>query len=198
MAIMDISLIQVGLSIITAFFVLSGYMIIYENPQQIRADMKNIAHRVSSIIQEVDGYWLEQVNIHQLPQSTQRALITLSPDFISVGSDESSVTVTSPVFPRIWIVDENHSLQNATCFHTHIYNETDHYGSRNDPCTNSSLVLDIFKDLWLQQKKFHLHPLMFTNKDMLRFEKCIFFNKININGREEIVPFYEFVIIQKN
>jgi len=194
---MDISLIQVGLSIITAFFVLAGYMVIYENPQQKELELNTITDRISSMIQYADGYWLEQDTVHQLTQFRIPVSITISPDFIRVDSKADSLSAMRSIPQNIWIVDEYIHLKTATSFHNQIHNETGQPGSREHPCLNKSKTLDVLDTIWLEQDRFHLDPFNLSNKDVISLEKCIIFIKENINGEQKTVPFFQFVIIQK-
>jgi hypothetical protein len=194
---MDVSLLQIGLAIVSAFFVFTGYMIVYENPLESDAKIKAVAETIESIVYEVDSFWIEDRRTYVFPTIMDNILLQISPEYIKLSDEKNKQhTLLIPVPQHIWIVDEHVNLDSASSWHQEIYNQTGHYGSRNDPCSDEFSVQTWIDTQWTEyQDQFFRNPYVCTNT-VLNIEKCIIFKEQHINEELCIVPEVEFIILQ--
>jgi hypothetical protein len=197
MALLDVSFLQIGLAIVSAFFVLAGYVIIYENPFQSRTEIRAVAEQIESLLYEVDGYWFEQTKTSMFPECTLPVSAEISQEFVRVSAlDSSSKQLVFAVPQTLWIVTENSSWITSESFHRVLFENTGHFGTRSDPCTNKKQVIEWFFNQYNQsQSRFHETPFIWTKGETLTFEKVIIFQISMVNGKIKSVPLIEFVIL---
>jgi hypothetical protein len=196
-AIMDISLLQVGLALISAFLVLAGYLIVYENPNQVAVEIKTVANSIQSNVYEVDSYWYEQEKTILFPTSFLHLTAQISQDYILLHSEEQNNQITIPITQKLWIVDETVPWRTAASFHLELFNHTGQYGSRDDPFINETLLQEWITEQWdVHQQHFYYDPLIWPLDERLTLEKCIVFKEIIFKGEEKIIPHVEFVIVR--
>ena len=186
-------------SIVSAFFVLAGYVIIFENPSQSTTEIRTVAEQIESLLYEVDGYWFEQKKTSLFPQCTLPLRAEISQEFIRVFSlDSSSQKVILPVPQTLWIVTQNSSWNSSNSCHQSLFENTSHFGTRSDPCMNETWVQEWFYTQWNQtQFRFHESPLIWAEKETLTFEKVIIFNVSSVDGEKKSIPLIEFVILRE-
>ncbi len=196
-AIMDVSLLQVGLALISAFLVLAGYLIVYENPNQVAVEIKTVANSIESNVYEVDSYWYEQEKTIVFPTGLLHLTAQISQDYILLHSEEYNNQITIPITQKLWIVDETIPWKTAASFHLELFNQTGRYGSRDDPFTNETILQEWINEQWGDhQQHFHYDPLIWPVDECLTLEKCIVFKEIFFEGEARIVPQVEFVIVR--
>jgi len=189
-AIMDISLLQVGLALISAFLVLAGYLIVYENPNQVAVEIKTVANSIQSNVYEVDSYWYEQEKTILFPTSFLHLTAQISQDYILLHLEEQNNQITIPITQKLWIVDETVPWRTAASFHLELFNHTGQYGFRDDPFINETLLQEWITEQW------DYDPLIWPLDERLTLEKCIVFKEIIFKGEEKIIPHVEFVIVR--
>lgn len=196
--IMDVSLIHIGLALISAFFILIGYVVIYENPLQTQSELDCIADHIHSMITEVDRYWFEAKETWLFPSTDQHIKVEISPETIRVsmsGSSQYGKIIRLPFL--LWIVSTECSWSSSSC-HQLLLHEFGAAGTRTDPLTNKTVVLAFLAEKWNQsQQQFHQLPLIWMKGEEMVFEKCILFEEKKVNGKEKSVSFLEFVIVRK-
>lgn len=198
-AIMDISLLQIGLAIVSVFLLIAGYIIVYDNPNQIALEVKTVASHIESVIYEVDSYWYEQEKTIMFPTSTIPMTAHISNDYIVVGSLNNNIKSIIPVTQRLWIAEEHTPYRNASSWHQEIYKRTGQNGTRIDPCTNETLIQEFISEQWsMYQQQFHEEPFLWSKERMMTLEKCIIFKEIFIQGETRVVPLVEFVILRSH
>lgn len=198
LAVMDVSLVHVGLAIVSAFFVLAGYALIYEQPLQSSAELHAIAEQIESVLYEVDSYWFEQEKTSIFPQNDHSIFAEIGPDFIRLTSAESDYQqIVIPVPQRLWIASRNVSFNSSESCHQLVFNISGHFGTRNDPCVNDILVTTWFSSLWnYSQNRFYTDPILWNDGEAVIVEKCIIFKEIQLNGGMKSVPLIEFLIVR--
>ncbi|MBS3778652.1 MAG: hypothetical protein KGY50_05130 [Candidatus Thermoplasmatota archaeon] len=198
-ALMDLSFVQIGLALVSAFFVLAGYMVVYENPLQSKTELQVVVDSIKSVLSNVDSFWFEQAITWRFESVTIPLSMLVSKDYIQLTSlTNKDQSVLVPVTQKLWIVTSNVSWNNASTCHQLIYNHTGYYGYRDDPCLNESELMMWIDLHWNQdQQQFHQNPWMCSNIDTVVFEKCIIYTQKEIDGKQSIVPSVEFVILRK-
>lgn len=197
-AVMDISIVHVGLAIVSAFFVLAGYTLIYEQPLHSSTEIRAIAEQIESLLYEVDSYWFEQEKTSIFPQNDHSIMAEIGPEFIrltSVLSEHQQIVI--PVPQQLWIATKNGSFNSSENCHQLLLNISGHSCTRFDPCVDENRVTAWFFSQWNHsQKRFHDTPLIWTKGEAMTFEKCIIFKEIQLNDIKKSVPLIEFVIIR--
>lgn len=198
-ALMDLSFVQIGLAIVSAFFVLAGYMIVYENPMQSESELQVVAHSIQSVLSNVDSFWFEDEKTYSFETVKHSVSLSFSKDYIHLFSQTNNhQSVLVPVMQKVWIAESNVSWRNASSCHQLIFNHTGSYGSRDDPCLNESEIMSWIDSQWAQyQQKFHQNPWNCSNTDTLVFEKCIVYTQKRIDGKKSVLPSVEFIILRK-
>ena len=199
-AIMDISFVQVGLSIASIFFLIAGYMIIYDNPLQTSSEIDIVAEEIESIINRVDAQWFEQVSIGLFPESYLGLYAEISHDYICIKMfDDDTYNQVIPLTQTVWIC-ENKTLNTSSIgFHKNIKNRFGHLGTKDDPCVMDKNVTKWFQNEYNKsQKKYDENPFIWTKGSLISFEKCIIFKQVTINEKEKSIPFLEFIMIKKD
>jgi len=192
---MDLSLLQIGLAISSAFFVFAGYMIVYENPMQSSSEMQTVATSISDLFSKVDSFWIEDSLVHLFPENNLCLQAMISPDYIVVSSNEIASQVTIPVTQRLWIVTENTSLND---WHQAMLNFTGSKGTKCDPIKNKSLANELIRSTWNQSQHVYYHsPLIWNENKYITLEKCILYQENEIDEIITVSPMTEFVIIQQ-
>jgi hypothetical protein len=195
---MDLSLLQIGLAIVSAFFVFAGYMIVYENPMQSSSEMQTVATSISDLFSKVDSFWIEDSFVHLLPDNNLCLQARISPDYIVVSSNEIASQVTIPVTQRLWIVTENTSLKTANDWHQAMLNFTGSKATEYDPIKNKSLANELLRSTWNQSQNAYYHdPLIWNENKYIRLEKCILYQENEIDEIISVNPMTEFIIIQQ-
>lgn len=198
-ALMDLSFVQIGLALVSAFFVLAGYMVVFENPLQSETELQVVANSITSVLSKVDSFWFEDEKICRFETVKKPVSISVSKDYIylsSLNNDDQSVLV--PVTQKVWISSGNVSWLNAARCHQLIYNHTGSYGSKDDPCLNESWIMTWISSQWAQyQQQFHQNPWICSSEETIVFEKCIIYTQKEIDGKQSIVPCVEFIILRK-
>ena len=195
-AIMDVSLLQISLAIVSAFLLIAGYTIVYDNPNQNTLEIKTVASRIESVFYEVDSYWYEQEKTIMFPTSTIPITAYISNDYIVVGSMNNNIKTIIPVPQRLWIAEEPIPWRNASSWHQELFNRTGQYGTRLDPSTNETLIHDFISEQWsMYQYQFHEEPFLWSKERIVTLEKCIIFKETIVEGETRVVPIVEFIIV---
>ncbi|MDG6218111.1 MAG: hypothetical protein QCI00_01555 [Candidatus Thermoplasmatota archaeon] len=197
-AIMDVSLLHISLAIVSSFLLIAGYLVVYDNPNQISLEVKTVASRIESVFYEVDSYWFEQEKTIMFPTSTIPITAYISNDYILVRSTNNNIKTIIPVPQRLWIAEEPIiPWRNASSWHQEIFNRTGQYGTRLDPSTNETLIHDFIFEQWRKyQPQFHEEPFLWSKERMVTLEKCIIFKENVLEGETRVVPLVEFVIVR--
>ncbi len=195
---MDLSFVQIGLAIVSAFFVLAGYVIIYENPMQSNSEIQTVASSIKSWCYEVDSYWIEQSSVHLFPENTLQLNAKISQDYIHISSSGSKEKITIPVTQRLWIVSANTTLRSAEDWHEFMLTKTGHRGTNNDPIKNTNLADRFISSKWNQsQQHYYQRPLKWSHGEYISLEKCILFEERLIEDKIKSFAYVEFIIIKK-
>ena len=195
---MDLSFVQIGLAIVSAFFVLAGYVIIYENPMQSTSEIHTVASTIKSVYNEVEGYWIEQSSTQLFPDNTLQLTAKITQDYILISSSKTNDKITIPVTQRLWIVSTNTTLKSSDDWHEFMLAKTGCGGTNNDPIKNIRLVDKYISLKWNQsQQHFYQQPLIWSQEEYISLEKCILFEERMIDDENETLPYIEFIIIEK-
>jgi len=199
-ALMDVSFVQVGLAIVSVFFVLVGYVVVYENPLQSSSELETVAEQIQSMISHVDAYWFEQQDSLLFPSCKSRLIAEFSSEFIRVKSlDSSQLQIVKSVPQILWISSENSTLSSTVDFHQELLILFGSTGTRDDPLLNETNVTKWFYSCYNEsQYRFHRQPFIWTKGDFITLEKCIIFKKSNDTVSSKHTPLIEFLIIKKN
>ena len=197
-AIMDLSFVQIGLAIVSAFFVLAGYVIIYENPMQSTSEIQTVAFKIKSWCYKIDSYWIEQSSVHLFPENTLQLNAKISQDHIHISSSESKETIIIPITQRLWIVSANTTLRSSEDWHEFLLTKTGCEGTNNDPIKNTNLADKFISLKWNQsQQHYYQRPLKWSHGEYISLEKCIIFEERLIDDKIKSFPYLEFIIIEK-
>ena len=199
-AMMDVSFVQVGLAIVSVFFVILGYVLVYENPLQLSSEIEAVSVQIESMINHVDRYWFEQQDSFLFPSCKSRFIAQISSEFIRVKSlDSSQIQIVKSVPQILWISSENHTLSSSVDFHQEILHLFGSEGTRDDPLLNESNVTEWFYSRYNEtQYHFHHHPFIWSKGEYITLEKCIIFKINNNTESSKQIPLIEFLIIKKN
>jgi len=196
---MDLSFVQIGLAIVSAFFVLASYVIIYENPMQSTSEMQTVASSIKSAYNKVDSYWIEQSSTLLFPDNNLQLTAKISQDYILISSPKSNDRITIPITHRLWIVSTNTTLKSADDWHEFMRAKTGYDGTNGDPVKNPKLAEKYISLKWNQsQQHFYQQPLTWSEEEYISLEKCIIFEERTIDEKTESFPCIEFIIIEKN
>jgi len=174
-------------------------MLIYENPLQKETELQCVCDQIHSMIVTVDNYWFEAMKTWSFPSINQPVIAEISPEYIRVSTEGSSKYYDVMGVPQsVWIVSKNCSLNSASSFHQKILNQFGEAGTKQDPVTNTTTLVQWLNETWNQyQNYFYTFPLSWSKGEEVVFEKCILFETVNMDGENNCVPLFEFVIIKK-
>jgi hypothetical protein len=196
---MDVSFVQVGLAIVSVFFVLVGYTVIYENPLQSSSELNSVANQIESMISHTDAYWLEQQDSLLFPSCSSPLIAEISSEFIRVKSlDSSPFQIVLSVPQILWISSDNSTFSSSVDFHQELAEEFGPAGTREDPFSNEMNITKWFYFLFNKtQYQFYNHPFIWSRGEYVTLEKCIIFGTSSDLKGSEIIPYIEFLIISK-
>lgn len=199
-AIMDVNIVQGGLAIASVFFVIVGYVLIYENPLQQSTELETIAEQIQSMISHVDTYWIEQQNSFLFPLCKSQLIAEFSSEFIKVKSLNSFQNQIVKSVPQIlWISLDNKTLSCSEDFHHELLILFGSKGTRDDPLLSHTNITKWFSTCFNEtQFRFHQYPFTWCKGEYITLEKCIIFKKNTYLESSQSIPAIEFLILKKN
>ena len=199
-ALMDVSFVQAGIAIVSVFFVIVGYVLIYENPLQHSTELETIAEQIQSMISHVDTYWIEQQDSFSFPLCKSRLIAEFSSEFIIVKSlDSPQNQIVKSVPQTLWISLDNRTLSSSEDFHHELLILFGSKGTRDDPLLDNINIIKWFSTCFNEtQYRFHQYPFTWCKGDYITLEKCIIFKRNSYLKSSQSIPVIEFLILKNN
>ena len=200
--ILGITLSQIGLILATGILLAAVFSIIFLNDWNKKAEMKNVATSLSTIVEGMDTRFFENKTTYWFPSTDYSYTLTASTEFIvatSKGYMDDILSHKERFLIKPWPRSANPKWTTGKELHDYLKTNYTQSGNKSDPIQPANIddVKDeILKDREKANKLFALNPMQFNLSKPLYIEKIfIYYDKDDDGWDKTVDEKQDFVII---
>jgi len=200
--IMGITLSQLGLIVASGILLSAVFSFVFLNDWQKKADLKNVATGLTTIVEGMDTRFFENKTMYWFPDKDYQYAASTSTEYIVIKSEgnwDEALSFKERFLIKPWPRVANPKWLSGKELHEYLKAKYLHSGNESDPILSTDMDAvknDLFTDLEEANKTLALNPIQFDINKPLYIEKIfIHYDKDDDGWDKTIDEKQDFVII---
>jgi hypothetical protein len=180
---------QVGIIIVTGILFSAVVSVFFLNDWYKKAEIENIASRFSTIIEEMDARFFEDVKVFYFPDKSYNYNVSLSTEYITVnwpGTFLNILSIKRRFFKKPLLICDCNEWKTGEDFHYFLNDTYGCFGNETNPIMSMDVdsVKNEIKNIFNQSTfSFSMNPLYLDLKKPVYIEQVFVFYDLNDDNR---------------
>jgi hypothetical protein len=175
--VMGLTLSQIGLFLATGILLTAVFTVVFFNNGEKINELHTITSGFSSLVQDMDARFFENITLYQFPEKGYSYKIQLSTEYIvvsAVGTWNDDLSVKERFVIRPWPCSPDQNWTTGGELRTYLNRTYGHSGTADDPIT-PAILLDFLEEYNTTASLLVLHPVEIYQSNPVYVEKVFVF-----------------------